>query len=400
MTSLNRDERHLIVIEGFDYFANGLAWTFVTIFLFAHSDIRTTILFQLWSFSSLLVFIILAGWMLKRMSSGTMMKVGIATSALFYLLLFYLQGRAITYLVPLGIFSGFSGAMFWASFNFSQYIHTNEDARAHYFGYASAVINFLSAIAPFLGGLIITIFGTTTYYGISPGYATLFLFVGLLFLGMVLFIGKLPSHEKPKFSYRHLFTKARSSAWHLVLWQHALLGLYDTALSLVMGILFYLIIRQELWVGAAQSAGCLLGAVGGIVSAKLLGKRPYFFWLGSLGLAIAILLFAVMQNIFGLWIYVVVSGFSSPFLYASISTVSYHAMDAVGEHWRHKYHFLMERDIVLGILRVVSFLLLYVYMAHGDQIELARHWLYILPIFPLGIGISLQMSGKYIRTYA
>ena len=394
MTVLSRDERNLIIIQGLDYFASGLAWIFVTIFLFAHSDLRTTIFFQLWSFISLLVFVVSSGWILRKISSGLMMKIGIACGALFYFLLFLLQGKTVQYLIPLAIFSGFGSAMFWMSFNYNQYIFSNSGSREHYFGYANAVISFLSAIAPFLGGAIITVAGTTLYFGISAGYAILFLFVSLLLFSIVLFIGKLPSHETQLFFYHDLFTKNHSIAWRLVLWQQAFLGLYDTALGTVTGILFYLIIRQELWIGVAQSAGYLLGTIGGIASAKLLGKRPWLFWVGSIGLSLGILIFAYAQNLIGLWLFVIVSGFTIPFLNTSISTMMFQAMDAVGEHWRHKYHFLLERDIVLGILRVVSYLFLYIYLSYGDQVTLAKQWLYILPILPLSIGILLHFSGK------
>lgn len=396
MVSLSQDERNLIIIQGLDYFASGLAWIFVTIFLFAHSDFRTTVLFQLWSFLSLLVFIVSSGWILRKISSGLMMKIGIACGAIFYFLLFALQGKTVQYLIPLALFNGFGGAMFWMSFNLNQYILSNSGSREHYFGYANAVTSFLSAIAPFLGGAIITIAGTTLYFGISSGYATLFFLVSLLLLGVVLWIGKLPSHEIPSFSYGHLFTKNHSRTWHVVLWQQALLGLYDCALGTVTGILFYLIIRQELWIGVMQSMGYLLGTLGGVASAKLLGKRPWLFWVGSVGLSFGIGIFAYMQNLVGLWIFVVLSGFTTPFLNTSLSSTMFRVMDGVGDHWRHKYHFLLEKDIVLGSLRVASYFFLYMYLAKGDQVALAKQWLYVLPVLPLSIGILLHVSEKQI----
>ncbi len=392
MASLSRDERHLITIEGLDYFVNGLASVFVTIFIFAHSDLRTTVLFSLWSFVSLLVFIVAAAWVLRRVSSGLLMKISIVCGAVFYLLLFYLQGNAIHYLFPLAIFSGFGGGMFWASFNLNQYILTNEVGREQYFGWAMSVINFLSAIAPFIGGSIITLAGTTLYFGVSPGYALLFFIVFILLLCMVLFIGKLPSHEIPQFSYRDLFRKSRTRTWNLVLGQQMLLGLYDVAFGTISGVLFYLILRQEFWVGAAQAISYLLGTVTGVVSAKFLRKDPRWFWLGSLGLAAGNLVFAVMQNTTGLWIFVIVTGITGPFINTWLSTVSFQAIDAVKDHWRDKYHFLVERDIVLGVPRVISYIVLYMLLAHGDQVTLAREWLYIAPVLPFTIGVLLHMS--------
>ncbi len=394
MTSLNREERHLIAIQGLDYFASGLATIFVTIFLFAHSDLRTTVLFQLMMFGSLLTFYTLSGWTLQKFSSGTHMRVGVASRAIFYLLLFLLQGKTIHYLVPLAIFNGFGSGIYWAALNLNQYIFSNVAKREQYFGYTLAVVNFLSAIAPFLGGVIITITATKLSWGIGTGYTTLFFLVFLILAFMVFFIGKLPKHEMPSFSYRHLFSKKRSTSWKLVLWQHALMGLFDVTLDIIVGILFYLILKQEVLIGAAQTLGIIIGAVGGLASAKLLEKQHRYFWLGSIGVALALAVFALMQNTTGLWMFVIISGFCSPFLKTWISSVWFKTMDTIPDHWKNKFHLLLERDISLGLCRILSLLFLYAYLAHGDQVILARQWLIILPLLPLAIGILLHMSGK------
>ncbi|MEK7591861.1 MAG: hypothetical protein AAB508_00535 [Patescibacteria group bacterium] len=393
MTSLNREERHLIAIQGLYFFAGGLASIFVTIFLFAHSDLRTTIFFQFWTFSSTLFFFELSGWSLRKFSSGAHMKLSVATSALFYLLLFILQDRTIRYLIPLALLNGFGIGIYWAAYNLNQYIFSNEAKREQYFGYSSALVNMLSAVAPFLGGVIIFI-GSSLWYGASAGYAILFFLVFLLRAFMIFFIGKLPSHEMPLFSYRHMFTKHRSRRWTLVLWQHILFGMYDIALGTVTGVLFYLILKEEVWVGAVQTVGYILGTVGGVTCAKLLEKQHRYFWVGAIGLSAALVVFALFQNPVGLWIFVIISGFTGPFLNTWISSLWFQTMDTIADHFRNKYHLLLERDMALGLSRIVSLAFLYIYLSYGDQVALAKEWLYFLPILPLGIGILLHMSGS------
>jgi len=138
MSSLNRQERHLITIQGLDYFASGLASIFVTIFLFAHSDLRTTILFQLWTYGSLLFFFVLSGYTLRKVSSATHMKVGVAVGAIFYFFLFVFQEKTVQYIVPLAIFHGFGAGIYWAALNLNQYIFSNQTKREQYFGYTGA----------------------------------------------------------------------------------------------------------------------------------------------------------------------------------------------------------------------------------------------------------------------
>jgi hypothetical protein len=396
MGSLNQEEKHMITIQGLDYFISGLASIFVTIFLFAQSDLRTTILFQLWMFISLLVFYILSGWSLQKFSSGLHMKVAVACAAVFYFLLFLLKGQTITYLIPLAVFNGFGAGIYWAALNFNQYIFSNKSKREQYFGYTSAVVNTLSAVSPFLGGLIITVVASKLSFGFSAGYATLFFIVFLLLACMLVFIGKLPGHDIPKFSYHHLFHKKHPAGWILILCQNAILGLYDVASDTVLGILFYLILKQEFLIGLVQAVGFTLGAIGGFVSAKLLEKQHQYFWLGAVGLAFSLSIFAIMQNITGLLIFVTISGFTGPFLKTWMSSVWFQAMDGVQDHWKNKFHLLLERDIILEGTRIISLLFLYLLLAYGDQVALARYWLAVLPILPITIGIFLQLSGKKI----
>ncbi len=393
MTSLNQQERHLIAIQGLDFFVTGLSWIFVTVFLFAHSDLRTTVLFQLWNYTSTLLFFELSGWSLRKFSSAAHMKVGVAVGALFYFLLFVLKGQTVTYLVPLAILNGFGSGIYWAAYNLNQYAFSNETSREKYFGLSGAVASFLSAAAPFLGGLIIAVAARITH-GVMAGYATLFFIVFVLLGYMAFFIGKLPGHEMPEFSYRHMFTRHRSRGWTLVLWQHALLGMYDVALGTVTGILFYLILKSEVWIGAAQAVGYILGTIGGVVCAKLLAKHHEYFWVGAVGLSASLLLFALWQTPIGLGIFVVVSGFTNPFLTTWTFSVWFQTMDAVRDHFTTKYHMLLERDFALGISRIASLAFLYVFLAYGNQETLAKDWLYMLPVLPLGIGLLLHLSGR------
>jgi len=168
--------------------------------------------------------------------------------------------------------------------------------------------------------------------------------------------------------------------------------MYDVSLSVVTGVLFYLILKQETLIGAAQAAGYIVGAISGVLSAKQLEKHHQFFWIGAVGLSVSLVMFALLQNPLGLWIFVLASGFTSPFLNTWISSLWFQTMDTIGDHFRNKFHLLLERDLALGISRIVSLIFLYFYLAYGNQVVLAKMWLYFLPILPIGIGILLHFS--------
>ncbi len=395
MRNLSIDERKLLIIQGFDILAASLAGIFVTVFFFAHGDLKTTILFNIASFASMTLFFGLSGLVLRYVSSGTLMKVSLVAGSLFYLLLFFLKDHSVAYVIPLGILSGFSGGNFWAAYNLNQYILTHSASRVSYFGWGGAIFNLANALGPALGGLIITLVARTSL-GVTNGYLVLFFLVAVINILTVCIIGKLPSHGIPNFSYRHIWEHRRSSRWKLVLAQQGILGLYDVAIGTVTGILLYVIFKNEADLGIVLTMASVFSMVASLYAIPLLIKHPSAFWVGAVGGAVSIIVFALFQSPIGVWLFLAISGFTVPMLSNKLSTVYFDALDQAEGSWQEKYHMLLERDIVLGVMRTLSFIGLFVLLQFGNEIQLAKAWLFLLPIMPIAIGFLIQ---KTLATY-
>ncbi len=394
MPKFNSEEKKLIFIQGCIYFAWALANVFVNIFFFSHSNLTTTVFYNLISLVFLLVFYFLSGWSLRKFSSGTLIKTGILAWAVFYLLMFYLKTEVVNYVLLLGFINGFAAGNYWAGFNLSQYIYTNQNKRIEYFGSSTGVASFLQAIAPFIGGFIISVPNLHKFFGINTGYGLLFLFVFLIFATVLLVVGKLPIHKAPNFSYKDLIYHKRSKQWKIILLQQILLGLFDSSFLVVAGIMYFLILKKELFVGEAQTVGLLLGAIGSIFSITLLRRHGNYYWIGALGFSIGLAGFALFQNLWGLIFYVIVGGITTPFLTNWLSIILLRTIDDVEQPWEEKYHFLLERDTVLGVARILSLIFLFFFIQLGNQIAFARHWLYLVPFIPLLEGILAWQYQK------
>jgi len=390
MKQLSKEEQNLIVMQGVSTFAASLAGIFVTLFFFQYSDVKTTLLYYAIVLSMLLFWNVLSGYTLRIVSSGTLVKIGLISSALYYFLLFLLQEKAITFFIPLALLHGFSAGNYWAGYNLNQYIYTPRGSRVKYFSSVMILMNMFQAIGPAIGGLIVTLGGSVTFFHVKLGYSLLFLIVSLLLGFSSFLIGRLPSHEAPVFSFSHLFSHKRSKAWKYVLMQQATLGFYDVLLGTVSGVLMYLILKKELFLGFTQTSAFLLGAIGGYIASKTLERSRRTYWIGVLGLTVGIGLFAFFQNVFGILAYTVITGISAPFLHIWLSSVYYKAIDSHDRHWSEKYHLMIERESALGIPRVISYLLLYGIVQYGDQIQFAKYSLFVLMFFPLLIGLFLR----------
>lgn len=387
MASLSTDERKLLIIQGLDSLAYALAGIFVTVFFFTHSDLRTTILYRAIAFASMTVFFGLAGWMLKKVSSGFLMKAGLVAAVIYYLLLFYLKEKSVTYIIQLGILDGFTGGAYWAGYNLNQYILTHEGRRMQYFGWGSAIVSSAMAVGPLIGGLVITTVKSATL-DVVFGYSTLFFLVAAIIAATIVVIGKLPSHEIPQFSYRHLW-HPRIREWKSVLVQQGVLGLYDVAVTTLTGVLLFLILRNEAKLGTVSGISSALSTIASLLSIRLLTKHKKWYWLGSLGSALGIGVFGFSQTVGGMWIFIILTSLCAPFLLNTLSAVNYDAMDRAAGTWQHKYHMILERDVVLGTLRTISYVALYWFLGFGDQVTLAQTSLLILPFAPLLLGLLL-----------
>ena len=251
-------------------------------------------------------------------------------------------------------------------------------------------MNVLQAVGPVIGGIIVTLGGSATFFHVKLGYSLLFFIVSLLLGFSSLLIGRLPSHEAPTFSFSHLLTHKRSKAWKYVLLQQATLGFYDVTLGTVSGVLMYLVLKKELLLGFTQTGAFLLGAIGGYIALRTLERFSRSFWIGVFGLTVGIGFFAFFQDVFGVLAYTIITGISAPFLNIWLSSVYYKAVDSHDRHWSEKYHLMIERETALGVPRVMSYLLLYGIVQYGDQIQFAKYSLFVLMFFPLFIGLFLR----------
>ncbi len=390
MSVFNQEEKNLMLIQAIDYFSAALAGIFVTVYFFSHSDIKTTVFYNLIVYITLLFFYVASGWTLKKVSSAFLIRMSLFSSALFYLALFLLKEQSVRFIIPLGLLSGFGAGNYWAGFNLNQYVFTNKEKRVEYFGSMTGIINFLSAFAPLIGGAIISVFTSFALFGRETGYSVLFFLVFMLLMVMVFLVGKLPSHGIPNFSYKHIIFHKRSKTWKLILWQQIFLGLYDTSLGVVVSILFFIILKNEFNLGGTQTIAYMLGTLGSLLSIKVLNKNKNSYWVGSLGLAVGIGLFALLKNWYGIMFFIIITGFCAPFLNNWLSTVYFKALDEVNVHWTEKYHLMLERDIALGIPRILSLLFLFIFIQFGNQVKLAQFWLYLLPLVPIILGLLLD----------
>lgn len=349
---MTKEETALIRFVSYLIFITNVAGIFTNIFIFKIGGLQSTIWFNLISLIMIPFWFVVSGYLLKNLNTRLLLKIAVSCYFLLYLLLFFLQQQSIHVLTFLGILSGTAGGLLWSNYNLIQYIHTHESTRHLYIGQQNFWINMAFAFGPVLGGSIIYlgyIFGGAA----ALGYLLLFFCVSILILTLYVDVNRLPQYTNINFSISHIIFHRRASGWIRMLIQQFLTGISDVSFSVLSGILIFIIIQHELELGILRSASSIISAVISVFAAKVLRRNKNYLLVGALIPPIAVIIFAFNQNWLGILSIVFLYNLLS-FLSTETSKTIFDEIDKNSLPWEKKYHLVIERDLALGLGRILS----------------------------------------------
>lgn len=391
---MTQEEKLLQKIQGLFFFAGAIAGVFLNLFLFQLGNFRTVVIFDLITLVILFIMYLFSGKLLQRFSSRTLIRAGLMAFILEYFLLFLLRERAIDYVVPLAIIMGLGHGSFWPGNNLSQYIITHSHSRNRYFGQLNFWLNIGLGIGPIIGGGIIYL--TKLLDAKFTGYALVFLLVALVDIYIIFLANKLPRHTGIEFKFNYLWSHRRSLSWKIVLTQQFLWGLFDVAFATLSGVLIFLIVKTELSVGIVRTVSSILFAVASIWAGNMLQRKNHAYLHGMLGSSLGLLIFGLGQNWWGV-VGLTISNLFAPFLPIATSKTIYDVIDQIDEPWQRKYHFLVERDSILGLGRIFNYVVILLLFTPTNQVAVAKTWVLVIPVFPLLIGLLQWLQYRHQR---
>src|SRR5690554_6135232 len=108
----------LLIVHGLFAIANALSGTFVNVYLWKVSnDFALIGWFALSNQVANVITFWLAGKWVKEHNKMNSLRLGVALSAGFYLLVLFLQKEAVDYVLVLGSVQGMAAGFFWLAFN-------------------------------------------------------------------------------------------------------------------------------------------------------------------------------------------------------------------------------------------------------------------------------------------
>ncbi|MGB4966486.1 MAG: hypothetical protein WBO77_05280, partial [Microgenomates group bacterium] len=206
---------------------------------------------------------------------------------------------------------------------------------------------------------------------------------------------RLPQHHGVEFSVSHLLSHVRSKRWVNSLKQNAVLGVYDTGLSMFIGVLLFVVLQDPTVVGFTRSAFYLISAIAGMFAGKIIASHKNITILMGILSMVGFVIIGISQSTLAVILFGILTGISLPIIYVRYSSEILNAIDDNDSSWKNKYEMFIERDLALGVTRIGSLFLLLVLFTYFDKNVVAQWWMIVFSVFPLILGIMVTKNTTH-----
>ena len=205
------------------------------------------------------------------------LRLGIAVSGLFYMLVLWLGPKAVYYIWPLGCILGVAIGLFWLAFNIVYFEITDAGNRDFFNGWIGLLGSLTGIIGPWLSGWLIS------YLHGEQGYRVVFM-ISLCIYACAVILSFFLKKRKTQGIYQWLepWKQLRSPKghWRSAATSLAFQGLREGVFSFLIGLLVYIAAKEESKLGQYM----LITSAVSLVSYWVAGKwfKPKFRSMGML----------------------------------------------------------------------------------------------------------------------
>lgn len=355
--ALNGQSKLLLIVNGLFAAANALSGTFVTVYLWkAKNDFALIGWFALAHQISMSITFWLAGKWVKEHNKMHSLRLGVAISAIFYLLVLLFQKDAVNYVLLLGFVQGLSSGFFWLAFNVVYFEVTGPRSRDRFNGWAGLLGSGAGMIAPWFSGFLITRMKDTS------GYKLIFtISLAIFVLGVVasFFLKK----RKVQGNYEWLHSvhqlRSRGNAWRLVVPALMAQGMREGVFGFIIGLMVYIATKNEMKLGNFS----LITSAVAFISFMLVGKllkhnyRNGAMLIGTLMMVVVISPFFWEVSYLTLLIFGVGTALFIPLYTIPMTSTVFDIIGQDEESARHRVEYVVLRELGLNAGRIAGTLI-------------------------------------------
>lgn len=237
----------LLAVNGLFVLAAALSGTFLNVYLWkSRQDYLMIAWFTMAQQIALGLTFWIAGKWVKEGNKMNALRVGIALSGLFYLLILLSGKNAVHYIWPLGLLLGLSLGMFWLAFNVVYFEITDAGNRDWFNGWIGLLGSMTGIIGPWTSGWIISLL-----HG-DAGYRVIFT-VSLAIYGgtavLSFFLKKRPAGGSYEWLEGIRRLRQQDGTWRSAMGGLAMQGIREGVYSFLIALLVYTATSREARLG-------------------------------------------------------------------------------------------------------------------------------------------------------
>jgi len=388
-TKVSKDLKLLLIIGGLYSLSVALSNTFVNVYLWKQkSDYMTIALYNLFIVVAQPVVFIIAGRWAKQVDRIIVLRLGVFSLSIFYLVVLLLGKLAAQYVILLGILLGIGFGFYWLAFNVLTFEITEPETRDIFNGFFGLLGSLAGMIGPFLAGWLITKLKGTTGYTLIFGIS-----LGLFILAVVLSFFLKRRSAEGKFELIHVIRwRELSDNWKRILLANFSQGTREGSFGFLIFIWIYVASGSEMALGTFSLMTSAISFVvyylaGRFISQK---RRKKAILIGAILLSLSVWIIAFHLTYPKLLFYGVIISIAFPITMVPFISMTY---DVIGKakhaaEWRIEY--VVGRELFLNLGRIISILIFMGLITFFDEKK-------SLPYFIILLGNAQILIYYFIR---
>jgi YQGE family putative transporter len=355
-TEVSRDLKLLLIIGGLYALSVALSNTFVNVYIWKQqSNYITIAIYNLSIVIAQPIVFVLAGKWAKQVDRIIVLRSGVFSLSIFYLVVLLMGKSASEYVIILGLLLGIGFGFYWLAFNVLTFEITEPETRDIFNGFFGLLGSLAGMIGPFLAGWLITKMKDMTGYKVIFGIS-----LGLFVITVILSFFLKRRASEGQFSLMNVLRWSEiSSNWKKILLANFAHGIREGSFAFLIFIWIYVAAGNELALGTFSLVTSAISFVVYYLSGRFISQkyRKKSILIGAILLSLSVWIIAFHLTYPKLMTYGVVISIAFPILMVPFVSMSY---DVIGKakkaaDWRIEY--IVGRELFLNAGRFISIIL-------------------------------------------
>jgi YQGE family putative transporter len=388
--SLSRQSVLLLTVNGLFAVANALSGTFVNVYLWkAKNDYALIAWFAIANQLTMAITFWLAGKWVKEHDKMHALRLGVAVSAGFYVLILALGVNAANHVIWLGMVMGLASGFFWLAFNVVYFEATNPQTRDKFNGWAGLLGSGAGMLAPWISGYLITHMKDTSGYRLIFTISLIIFMIGVV---VSFFLKKRKAQQTYYWLFGFKCLLKSGHPWRKITVGLIAQGVREGVFGFLIILLVYIYTKNEMKLGNFS----LISSAVALVSFMIVGKwlkprwRKLAMLIGVLMMIIVILPFFWRVSYTTLLFFGIGTALFIPLFTVPITSVVFDMIGKNDETANKRVEYIVLREIALNAGRILGTLIFIGVVSWSTQPL-------VMNILLLGIGSSPLVAWFFMK---